>query len=364
MNINIFYQTRDNIYKNNNNCSNYINNEEGIDTIELIDDNYKDIYEGLYDYLFDIIDEINKEIYNISNKKNNNNNIWRNLKKPNILSKFKNVSNEQLEITREINKLSESNYQKLFNTIIDFVKNNNNQELIKDIIIQTTMKFLKESLSNDYYIKFILLFNSNEYSKYFIQFTNEVNISINKIINNSQDLNIDLDVMTNLIPKYKKIYEDEYINLGGLYSYIYINDLEKQNIFISNIFNIISNLEKILEWIPINQEILVKNVNLLYGIFKVGCKFLFKKINNDVKIEFQDYINNLSINTNLKLMYKIKILDILDIIKLNLKVNNSKNRDIDTTPRYVVNRNKSNRNDNKRRKNNRNQSNNNSIRWR
>ena len=63
-------------------------------------------------------------------------------------------------------------------------------------------------------------------------------------------------------------------------------------------------------------------------------------------------------------MYKIKILDILDIIKLNLKVNNSKNRDIDTTPRYVVNRNKSNRNDNKRRKNNRNQSNNNSIRWR
>ena len=362
MNINIFYQTRDNIYKNNNNSSNYINNEDGIDTIELIDDNYTDIYESLYDYLFDIIDEIHKEIYNISIKKNSNNNIWRNLKKPNILSKFKNVSNEQLEITREINKLSESNYGKLFNTIMDFIKKNNNEDLIKDIIVQTIMKYLKESISNEYYIKFIFLFNCDEYSKYFIQFTNGINISINKIINNSQNLNMDLDIMTNIIPKYKKIYDEEYINLGGLYSYLYINDIEKQNVFISNIFNIISNLEKILEWMPINQEILVKNINLLYGMFKVGCRFLFKNINYDIKIEYRDYINNLSINTNLKLIYKIKILDILDIIKYNLKVNDTKIKIIDTTPRYVVNKN--NKTDNKRRKNNRSQKNNNSNRWR
>ena len=241
--------------------------------------------------------------------------IWR---RENILSNsLKKINKDLLHINLEINKLTENNfliiYNRIYETLLKKTEISNNTK-INYIVDSLLEKSLIQINFNSLYICFLKKLMKEQTIKNILkQYLNKIITKLQHILINI--LNIDdsefKDYKFLLFLKENKKSNKQYTYLGNIYSLFYLYDIIDNN-NISNIFNkYINIINDLVEWTPVDENLLEKTINIFIGLLEYGYLKLKKQMRNDDKIKLNIKIENilkkkisLRIKFNLKNMYE------------------------------------------------------------
>ena len=241
--------------------------------------------------------------------------IWR---RENILSNsLKKINKDLLHINLEINKLTENNfliiYNRIYETLLKKTEISNNTK-INYIVDSLLEKSLIQINFNSLYICFLKKLMKEQTIKNILkQYLNKIITKLQHILINI--LNIDdsefKDYKFLLFLKENKKSNKQYTYLGNIYSLFYLYDIIDNN-NISNIFNkYINIINDLVEWTPVDENLLEKTINIFIGLLEYGYLKLKKQMRNEDKIKLNIKIENilkkkisLRIKFNLKNMYE------------------------------------------------------------
>ena len=215
--------------------------------------------------------------------------IWR---RENILSNsLKKINKDLLHINLEINKLTENNfliiYNRIYETLLKKTEISNNTK-INYIVDSLLEKSLIQINFNSLYICFLKKLMKEQTIKNILkQYLNKIITKLQHILINI--LNIDdsefKDYKFLLFLKENKKSNKQYTYLGNIYSLFYLYDIIDNN-NISNIFNkYINIINDLVEWTPVDENLLEKTINIFIGLLEYGYLKLKKQMRNDDKIK-------------------------------------------------------------------------------
>jgi len=243
------------------------------------------------------------------------------------LRKRLNGKNKQiLEINGEINKLTESNIDVIFDKINVIVIDKNSTKIpddkLKYIFDNIITKCINQPTFTSLYIKFLNKFNHNIHSKQFIK--NEIKKIIENIIGfigliEIHDSQMDEKIIENkktsnifntLIKNNKK-----YEGLGTIYSLFYINKFINCNMFVEFLKKTIQQVSDYIEWEPCTNEVLEKYVNVLIGLLEFGYHKIVKDIDYETKLTLQMKIENVLSSKKIEMRIKYNLQNLYDDLK-------------------------------------------------
>ncbi len=244
-----------------------------------------------------------------------------------VLRKRLNGKNKQLlEINGEINKLTESNIDIIFDKINVIVIDRNSTKIpddkLKYIFDNIITKCINQPTFTSLYIKFLNKFNKNIHSKKFIK--NEIKIIIENIVGfieliEIHDSRIDettiaskiTDNIFNTLIKNNKKYE----GLGTIYSLFYINKFVDCNMYLDFLKKTIQQVNDYIEWEPCTNEVLEKYVNVLIGLLAFGYHKMIKDIDYETKLTLQMKIETVLSSKKIEIRIKYNLQNLYDDLK-------------------------------------------------
>ncbi len=244
-----------------------------------------------------------------------------------VLRKRLNGKNKQLlEINGEINKLTESNIDIIFDKINVIVIDKNSTKIpddkLKYIFDNIITKCINQPTFTSLYIKFLNKFNKNIHSKKFIK--NEIKIIIENIVGfieliEIHDSRIDettiaskiTDNIFNTLIKNNKKYE----GLGTIYSLFYINKFVDCNMYLDFLKKTIQQVNDYIEWEPCTNEVLEKYVNVLIGLLAFGYHKMIKDIDYETKLTLQMKIETVLSSKKIEIRIKYNLQNLYDDLK-------------------------------------------------
>ena len=295
--------------------------------------------EELKIYLEDIIVQIESELNIIINNSDGNCFNWRERKVPSFMNKYTSNDKIFLKINLEINKISDTNIIIISETIEKLVESYiNNSTVIKD-------KENKDDQENNDQDKILHInkcadyLTKNIYETCYIQ---DISFSKNYInlfqnIKNKKLLEI---ITLNLKEKNKEFgefikFEDyseyqfnnkQFINIGYVNGLLYEKDFlsSKESYLLLDL--ILKNIFSLLEWKPVDKDILEKKVNLMIGFLLASHHKLWDFFNTDTKQDIEHQIQSISNHNHIPNKIRYSILDMNDKIIDSLR-NQEKEKD-------------------------------------
>ena len=289
--------------------------------------------EELKIYLEDIIVQIESELNIIINNSDGNGFNWRERKVPSFMNKYTSNDKIFLKINLEINKISDTNIIIISETIEKLVESYiNNSTIIKDKEDKEDKedKDGKENNNQDtvlYINKCADYLTKNIYETCYIQ---DISFSKNYInlfqnIKNKKLLEI---IKFNLKEKNKEFsefikFEDyseyqfnnkQFINIGYVNGLLYEKDFlsSKESYLLLDL--ILKNIFSLLEWKPVDKDILEKKVNLMIGFLLASHHKLWDFFNTDTKQDIEHQIQSISNHNHIPNKIRYSILDMNDKI--------------------------------------------------
>ena len=243
------------------------------------------------------------------------------------LRKRLNGKNKQiLEINGEINKLTESNIDVIFDKINVIVIDKNSTKIpddkLKYIFDNIITKCINQPTFTSLYIKFLNKFNHNIHSKQFIK--NEIKKIIENIIGFIGLIEIHDSQMDETIIESKKTSNifntliknnKKYEGLGTIYSLFYINKFINCNMFVEFLKKTIQQVSDYIEWEPCTNEVLEKYVNVLIGLLEFGYHKIVKDIDYETKLTLQMKIENVLSSKKIEMRIKYNLQNLYDDLK-------------------------------------------------
>tara|TARA_B110001469_G_C9631239_1_gene315784 strand:+ start:1137 stop:2303 length:1167 start_codon:yes stop_codon:yes gene_type:complete len=243
------------------------------------------------------------------------------------LRKRLNGKNKQiLEINGEINKLTESNIDVIFDKINVIVIDKNSTKIpddkLKYIFDNIITKCINQPTFTSLYIKFLNKFNHNIHSKQFIK--NEIKKIIENIIGFIGLIEIHDSQMNEKIIENKKTSNifntliknnKKYEGLGTIYSLFYINKFINCNMFVEFLKKTIQQVSDYIEWEPCTNEVLEKYVNVLIGLLEFGYHKIVKDIDYETKLTLQMKIENVLSSKKIEMRIKYNLQNLYDDLK-------------------------------------------------
>jgi hypothetical protein len=334
-----YHSKKDNIkhnyYKHNNNNNKFntinTNNYKKNSSINQQKTTYTNTnYKNYSNYDFENIKRGN-ENYNYVEKTEmeNGDNILSNWKDNggSVLRKRLNGKNKKiLEINGEINKLTESNIDIIFDKINIIIIDDNSTKIpydkLKYIFDNIINKCINQPTFTSLYIKFLNKFNNNIHSKEFIK--NEIKIIIENIvefielieIHDSQmdEANIESKKSSNIFSTLIK-NNKKYEGLGTIYSLFYINKFIDSSMFVAFLKKTIQQVTDYIEWEPCTNEVLEKYVNVLIGLLEFGYHKIIKDIDYETKLTLQMKIENVLSSRKIEIRIKYNLQNLYDDLK-------------------------------------------------
>jgi len=243
------------------------------------------------------------------------------------LRKRLNGKNKQiLEINGEINKLTESNIDVIFDKINVIVIDKNSTKIpddkLKYIFDNIITKCINQPTFTSLYIKFLNKFNHNIHSKQFIK--NEIKKIIENIVGFIELIEIHDSQMDETIIESKKTSNifntliknnKKYEGLGTIYSLFYINKFINCNMFVEFLKKTIQQVSDYIEWEPCTNEVLEKYVNVLIGLLEFGYHKIVKDIDYETKLTLQMKIENVLSSKKIEMRIKYNLQNLYDDLK-------------------------------------------------
>ena len=287
--------------------------------------------------------DINQHSKYTKNNNNNNNNNYNNIKRGmevdtkwkdnggSVLRKRLNGKNKQLlEINCEINKLTESNIDIIYDKINIIVINKNTTKIpddkLKYIFDNIIIKCINQPIFSSLYIKFLNKFNRNVNSKPFIR--KEIETIIKHIVEfidliEIHDSQMDETIIESktISNKFNSLIENnkKYEGLGTIYSLFYINKFVDCNMFVEFLKNTIQQVCDYIEWEPCTNEVLEKYVNVLIGLLEFGYHKIIKDIDYETKLTLQMKIENVLSSKKIDMRIKYNLQNLYDDLKAGKK---------------------------------------------
>ena len=252
-----------------------------------------------------------------------------------VLRKRLNGKNKELlEINGEINKLTESKIDIIFDNINVIVIDKNTTKIPEDklkyIFTNIINKCINQPTFTSLYIKFLNKFNSNIHSKQFIKteiktiIKNEINTIIENIVGFIELIEIHDSQMDETIIESRKssnIFNTliknnkKYEGLGTIYSLFYINKFVDYNMFVDFLKKTIQQVSDYIEWEPCTNEVLEKYVNVLIGLLEFGYHKMIKDIDYETKLTLQMKIENVLSSKKIEMRIKYNLQNLFDDLK-------------------------------------------------
>lgn len=244
-----------------------------------------------------------------------------------VLKKRLNGKNKQLlEINGEINKLTESNINVIFDKINVIVIDKNTTKIpddkLKYIFDNIITKCINQPTFTSLYIKFLNKFNSNIHSKQFIK--NEIKTIIKNIVGFIELIEIHDSQMNETIIEKQKISNifntliknnKKYEGLGTIYSLFYINKFVNCSMFVEFLKKTIQQVNDYIEWEPCTNEVLEKYVNVLIGLLEFGYHKMIKDIDYETKLTLQMKIETVLSSKKIEMRIKYNLQNLYDDLK-------------------------------------------------
>ena len=244
-----------------------------------------------------------------------------------VLRKRLNGKNKELlEINGEINKLTESKIDIIFDNINVIVIDKNTTKIPEDklkyIFNNIINKCINQPTFTSLYIKFLNKFNSNIHSKQFIK--TEIKTIIKNIIEFIGLIEIHDSQMDETIIEKQKISNifttlikdnKKYEGLGTIYSLFYINKFVDCNMFVEFLKKTIQQVNDYIEWEPCTNEVLEKYVNVLIGLLEFGYHKMIKDIDYETKLTLQMKIETVLSSKKIEMRIKYNLQNLYDDLK-------------------------------------------------
>ena len=244
-----------------------------------------------------------------------------------VLRKRLNGKNKQLlEINGEINKLTESNIDIIFDKISVIIIEQNSTKIpndkLKYVFDNIINKCINQPTFTSLYIKFLNKFNNNINSKQFIK--NEIKTIIENIVGFIELIEIHDSQMDETIIENKKTSNifntliknnKKYEGLGTIYSLFYINKFVDCSMFVDFIKKTIQQVSDYIEWEPCTNEVLEKYVNVLIGLLEFGYHKMIKDIDYETKLTLQMKIENVLSSKKIEMRIKYNLQNLYDDLK-------------------------------------------------
>ena len=244
-----------------------------------------------------------------------------------VLKKRLNGKNKQLlEINGEINKLTESNIDIIFDKINVIVIDKNTTKIpddkLKYIFDNIINKCINQPTFTCLYIKFLNKFNKNINSKVFIKneiiniienivgFIELIEIHVSKMDEKNIETKKNSNIFNSLIKENKK-----YEGLGTIYSLFYINKFVNCNMFVDFLKKTIQQVSDYIEWEPCTNEVLEKYINVLIGLLEFGYHKMIKDIDYETKLTLQMKIENVLSSKKIEMRIKYNLQNLYDDLK-------------------------------------------------
>ena len=243
-----------------------------------------------------------------------------------LKTKLLGKNKDLLQINGQINKLTESNidviFDSIYSIIYDTLKKNINEDTFNYIFDNIIQKCIEQPTFTSLYIKFLHKFNAYDSIKIIMkQKTNNTVTYITDYIelievHDSQMDQIRIDqklasnIFTQLIKENKK-----YEGLGTIYSLFYINKFINNNMFIKFITKTIQQVSDYIEWEPCTNDVLEKYINVLIGLLTYGYYTLLKNIDYDYKLTLQMNIEKILSSPKIEMRIKYNLQNLYDDLK-------------------------------------------------
>jgi hypothetical protein len=260
----------------------------------------------------------NNNFNKIDTKKDNGGSILRSR----LLGKNKDL----LKINCEINKLTESNIDIIFDTIYtiinDTTKNIIEPDKFNYIFDNIIEKCISQPPFTILYIKFLTKFNKFKYIKTSME--HKIKTTIQYITNYIELIEIHDSKMDTLLIKQKtenniftKMIKEnkQFEGIGSIYGLFYINKFINKDIFIKFITKTIQQVNDYIEWEPCTNDILEKYINVLIGLLEYGYYTLIKNVDYETKLTLQMKIEHILSSKKIELRIKYNLQNLYDDLK-------------------------------------------------